>query len=75
MKDFLRKLRRLLSWPPDRRWWGSEWLLFLGFLVGSWYWTVEDKLLRGIIAFGASIVLEAVLFHLFIRKGRSHGAQ
>jgi membrane-associated phospholipid phosphatase len=73
MNDFLRRLRRLVSWPPERRWWGAEWLFFAGFLLGSWLWIVEHKVIAGVTVLLASFVVEAILFHLFIKKTAGHG--
>ncbi len=73
MNDFFRQLRRFLSWPPRRRWWAAEWLFFAGFLVGTWFWTVKHKLVTGVIVFLASFVVEAIVFHLFIKKTADHG--
>ena len=75
MNSFVRGLHRLVWTPPERRWWGLSWFALIGFAVGSWFWTIEHRLVTGLSVFVGSMVVEAALFHLVIKKRRSRGAQ
>ena len=73
MGYFLRKLRPSIWISPGRRWWGLEVIPFIGFAVGSWYWTVEGRLVTGILVLAGSLIVEAAIFNLFIKKRRASG--
>ena len=73
MSDFLPALRRFVFPPPERRWWGFEWLPHIGGAVGSWYWIVENRPVTGLIIVAGAAVLEISVFHGFVKSRRRQG--
>ena len=63
-------LLRLVSSPPERRWWGGYLLLGLAVYLSVWFWRTSGWI-YGLSLAVAALLLEAFLFRVFVRRRRS----
>jgi len=64
------RLLRLIYSPPERRWWGGALIVGVGVYFAVWYWRTKGWLYGAFIAL-AAVLLEALLFHVLVRRRRS----
>ena len=64
------RLRRLVFSPPERRWWAGPLIVAVGVYFAVWGRQTRGWLFGALIAL-AAVLVEALLFHIFVRRRRS----
>jgi len=64
------RLLRLVYSPPERRWWGGTLIVPVGVYLAVWYGRTQGRLYGALIAL-AAVCVEALLFHVLVRRRRS----
>ena len=67
---FRSRLLRLIYSPPERRWWGGTLIVAVGVYFAVWYGRTRGWLYGASIAL-AAVFIEALLFHVLVRRRRS----